>query len=46
MKKQYKKPEMEVLWMQQHCMLIVQSLKDSEDVKWVDDGIGDDDDDV
>ena len=46
MKKQYKKPEVEVLLMQQQCMLIVQSLTDSEDVKWVDDGIGDDDDDV
>ena len=36
---------MEVLWMKQHCMLIVKSLE-GEDVEWVDDGIGDDDDDV
>ena len=46
MKKQYQKPEMELLWMQQHCILIVKSLDGVEDVEWVDDGIPSSDDDV
>lgn len=46
MKKQYRTPLMEVLWLQQHCMLIVKSLDGIEDVEWVDDGIDNGDDDV
>ena len=37
---------MELLWMQQHCILIVKSLDGVEDVEWVDDGIPSSDDDV
>ena len=46
MKKQYIKPQIEESEFQLDCMLIVKSLDNDDSVKWVDDGIPEDDDDV